>query len=63
MKVVVVGGTGRIGKRLVHQLQQMDVEVVTAAPSVGIDAVSGVGLREVLAGTDILVDVSNSLQR
>jgi uncharacterized protein YbjT (DUF2867 family) len=60
MKIVVVGGTGRIGKRLVRKLQSMDVDVITAARSVGVDIVKGVGLRDALSGADVLVDVSNS---
>ncbi len=60
MKVVVVGGTGRIGRKLVGELRQQGCEVVAASPTFGIDVVTGVGLGEALAGSDVVVDVSNS---
>ena len=48
MKVVVIGGTGRIGKKLVRRLRQLAVETVAASPSLGVDAVTGVGLAQAL---------------
>lgn len=60
MKVVVIGGTGRIGERLVRNLRQEDLRVLAASPSVGIDAVSGIGLEQALEDAEIVVDVSNS---
>src|SRR5258705_13352515 len=59
MKIVVVGGSGRIGKKLVFNLRQNDYRVLEASPSFGVDATSGFGLDEVLEGAEILVDVSN----
>lgn len=60
MKIVVIGGSGRIGKKLVKKLRQSGADVVAASPSLGVDAVTGVGLAEALAGADVVVDVSNS---
>ena len=60
MKIVVIGGTGRIGRRLVRRLEQMGAEPVAASPTVGVDAVTGVGLEQALNGAEVLVDVSNS---
>jgi uncharacterized protein YbjT (DUF2867 family) len=60
MRIIVIGGTGRIGKRLVRMLEWMGAETVVASPSVGVDAVTGVGLEEAMNGADVLVDVSNS---
>lgn len=60
MKVVVIGGTGLIGRSVVARLGEHGHEAVPAAPSTGVDTISGEGLAEVLAGADVLVDVSNS---
>jgi uncharacterized protein YbjT (DUF2867 family) len=60
MKVVVIGGSGRIGKQLVRKLQQLGAETVAASPSLGVDAVTGVGLAAALTGANVVVDVSNS---
>ena len=60
MKIVVIGGTGLIGSRLVHLLRQRGHEVLPAAPSLGIDSVTGQGLAAAMAGTHTVVDVSNS---
>lgn len=60
MKIVVIGGSGRIGKKLVMKLRQEGCEVVVASPSHGVDAVTGVGLASALTGAEIVVDVSNS---
>lgn len=60
MKIVVVGGTGLIGTRLVARLQQQGHEVVVASRSTGINSVTGEGLAEALAGTQVVVDVTNS---
>ncbi|GAB3353973.1 SDR family oxidoreductase [Amycolatopsis echigonensis] len=58
MKIVVIGGTGRIGAQVVRLLAGH--EVVAASPSTGVNAVTGEGLSGVLRGADVLVDVSNS---
>lgn len=60
MKIVVIGGTGLIGSKLVSRLRQVGHEVVAGAPSSGVNAVTGEGLAEVLAGAQVVVDVANS---
>ncbi|MES2439150.1 MAG: SDR family oxidoreductase [Verrucomicrobiota bacterium] len=60
MKVVVIGGTGLIGTQVVSHLRQLGHEVVAASPSSGVDAVTGEGLAEALAGAQVVVDVANS---
>lgn len=60
MKIVVIGGSGRIGKKLVRNMQRQDCRVLGASPSLGVDTVTGVGLAQALAGADIVIDVSNS---
>ena len=58
MKVVVIGGSGLIGKKLVHKLRERGHEAVAASPSSGINAVTGEGLAEVLIGTQVVVDLT-----
>jgi uncharacterized protein YbjT (DUF2867 family) len=60
MKVVVIGGTGLIGSKVVAGLGEHGHEVVAAAPSTGVDTLTGEGLAEVLKGASVVVDVSNS---
>ena len=60
MKIVVIGGTGLIGRPLVEQLRQAGHEVVPASPSTGVDTVTGAGVDAALAGADVVVDVANS---
>ncbi|MEV5958101.1 SDR family oxidoreductase [Streptomyces sp. NPDC051987] len=60
MKVVVIGGTGLIGSKVVHGLGAHGHEVVAAAPSTGVDTLTGEGLAEALRGASVVVDVSNS---
>lgn len=60
MKIVVIGGTGLIGSKLVKKLKDLGHEAVAASPSTGINALTGEGLAEALKGTNIVVDVSNS---
>ncbi|MBE1583052.1 SDR family oxidoreductase [Nonomuraea angiospora] len=60
MKVVVVGGTGLIGSKLVAILGEHGHDAVAAAPSTGVNTLTGEGLAEVLAGAQVVVDVSNS---
>lgn len=62
MKIVVIGGTGLIGSKLVNTLDQHGHEAVAAAPSTGVNTLTGEGLPEVLAGAAVVVDVSNSPQ-
>ena len=60
MKIVVVGGTGRLGSQVVAELQRRGHEAVAAAPSTGFDTISGAGVAEGLAGAQVVVDVSNA---
>src|SRR3954469_5118634 len=60
MKIVLIGGTGLIGTKLAERLRDAGHEAVPAAPSTGVDTLTGEGLAEVLAGADVVVDVSNS---
>jgi uncharacterized protein YbjT (DUF2867 family) len=60
MKIVVIGGTGLIGSRVVSLLHGRGHEAVPAAPSTGVDAVTGEGLADALKGANVVVDVSNS---
>ena len=60
MKVVIIGGSGLIGKKLAALLQQAGHAVVAASPSSGVNAVTGEGLSQVLAGAEVVVDVTNS---
>jgi uncharacterized protein YbjT (DUF2867 family) len=60
MKIVVIGGTGLIGSKVVERLRKRGHEVVPAAPSSGVNALTGEGLDEAMAGTDVVVDVANS---
>jgi uncharacterized protein YbjT (DUF2867 family) len=59
MKIVVIGGDGRIGSRLVRNLRARDLWVLPASPSSGVDALTGKGLADALAGAEVVVDVSN----
>jgi uncharacterized protein YbjT (DUF2867 family) len=60
MKIVVIGGSGLIGKRLVNHLRQKAQEVVAASPSSGVNAITGEGLAEALTGAQVVVDVANA---
>ena len=60
MKIVVIGGTGLIGSRLVNKLREQGHEAVAAAPNTGVNAVTGEGLAEALKGASVVVDVSNA---
>ena len=60
MKIVVIGGSGLIGTKLVKNLRQLGHEVVAASPSSGVNTITGEGLAEALAGTQVVVDVANS---
>ncbi|MBD2033517.1 SDR family oxidoreductase [Leptolyngbya sp. FACHB-321] len=60
MKIVVIGGSGLIGKKLVSELRERGHEMVAASPSSGVNAVTGEGLAEALVGAQVVVDVTNS---
>lgn len=61
MKIVVIGGTGRIGSILVHKLRARGHETVAASPESGVNTLTGEGLAAALQGAAVVVDVSNSL--
>ncbi len=60
MKIVVIGGTGLIGSKLVAKLVAHGHEAVPASPGTGVNTLTGEGLAGALAGADVVVDVSNS---
>jgi uncharacterized protein YbjT (DUF2867 family) len=60
MKIVVIGGSGLIGSRLVTKLRGHGHEAIAASPSSGVNSVTGEGLAEALKGASVVVDVSNS---
>jgi uncharacterized protein YbjT (DUF2867 family) len=60
MKIVVIGGTGLIGSKLVARLGEHGHEAVAASPNSGVDTLTGEGLSAALAGASVVVDVSNS---
>src|SRR5690242_16132371 len=60
MKILVIGGTGLIGKEVCRKLESAGIEVIVGAPSRGIDILTGKGLAKALEGTDIVIDLSNS---
>jgi uncharacterized protein YbjT (DUF2867 family) len=60
MKIVILGGTGLIGRKLVNQLQAGGHEMIAASPSKGVNTITGEGLHEALNGAQIVVDVTNA---
>jgi uncharacterized protein YbjT (DUF2867 family) len=60
MRIVVIGGTGLIGSKLVSRLRKLDHEVIAASPASGVNTITGEGLTEVMKGTDVVVDLANS---
>ena len=60
MKLVIIGGTGLVGSKLVTKLREQGHEAVAASPDTGVNALTGEGLTEVLRGASVVVDVSNS---
>src|SRR5262249_25537342 len=60
MKIVVIGGTGLIGSKLVQKLREHGHEAIAASPSSGVNSVTGEGLAEALTGASAVVDVTNS---
>ncbi|MGN2637696.1 SDR family oxidoreductase [Nocardia takedensis] len=60
MKIVVIGGTGLIGSKVVAGLGERGHEAVAAAPSTGVNALTGEGVKEALDGAQVVIDVSNS---
>ena len=60
MKIVVIGGSGLIGTKLVNNLRRHGQDVVAASPSTGINTITGEGLAKALTGAQVVVDVSNA---
>lgn len=60
MKIVVIGGTGLIGSKLVNKLRQAGHDVLAASPNSGVNTITGEGLNEALTGAQVVVDVANS---
>ena len=60
MKIVVIGGSGLIGKKLVNKLRESGHEALAASPSSGVNTLTGVGLSEALEGAQVVVDVANA---
>jgi uncharacterized protein YbjT (DUF2867 family) len=60
MKIVVIGGTGLIGSKTVAILRQGGHEAVAASPNTGVNTITGEGLKEAMAGTQVVIDLANS---
>jgi uncharacterized protein YbjT (DUF2867 family) len=60
MKIVVIGGTGLIGSKAVAILRQGGQEVVAASPDTGVNTITGEGLKEALAGAQVVIDLANA---
>jgi len=60
MKILVIGGTGLIGSKTVPILRQSGHEVVPASPNTGVNTITGEGLKEAMAGTQVVIDLANS---
>ena len=60
MKIVVIGGTGILGSKVVQKLRDSGHDAVPASPRTGVNTLTGEGLAEVLTGAGVVVDVSNS---
>ena len=60
MKIVVIGGSGLIGTKLVSRLRQNGHEVVAASPNSGVNTITGEGLKEAMAGAQVVIDLANS---
>ena len=60
MKIVVIGGTGLIGSKVVGNLKQKGHEAVAASPNMGVNTITGEGLKEAVAGAQVVIDLANS---
>ena len=60
MKIVVIGGSGRVGSNVVRRLESQGHEAVAASPATGVDTITGEGLADVMAGANVVVDLANA---
>ena len=60
MKIVVIGGTGLIGSKVVARLKQKGHDALAAAPNTGVNTITGDGLKDAMAGAQVVVDLANS---
>src|SRR5215475_14135356 len=60
MKIVVIGGTGLIGSKVVEKLKQKGHEALAAAPNTGVNTITGKGVKEAMAGAQVVIDLANS---
>src|SRR3954451_9457992 len=60
MKIVVIGGSGRVGSNVVRRLIGQGHDAVPASPATGVDTITGEGLADALSGADVVVDVANA---
>jgi uncharacterized protein YbjT (DUF2867 family) len=60
VKIVVIGGTGLIGSKVVRRLEAHGHEAIAASPNTGVNSLTGEGLDEVMTGADVVIDLSNS---
>ena len=60
MKIVVVGGTGLVGSKVVEKLKHKGHEAIAAAPNTGVNTITGKGLKEAMAGAQVVIDLENS---
>ena len=60
MKIMVIGGTGLIGSKVVEKLKQKGHEAIAAAPNTGVNTITGEGLKEAMAGAQVVIDLENS---
>src|SRR5499433_2870266 len=60
MKIVILGGTGLIGSKVVGKLKQKGHEAIAAAPNTGVNTITGEGLKEAMAGAQVVIDLANS---
>ena len=60
MKIVVIGGTGLIGSKVVEKQKQKGHEAIAAVPNTGVNTITGEGLKEAMAGAQVVIDLANS---